>query len=283
MSTHDLGDPVTLDFTVTVAGVPTAPGTIVLTVRDPAGAETTPALTPVSPGVYAPVYSPALAGTYSYGWVTTGAGAGAEYGSFAVRAAFAPRICSLVEVKAQLNKTTTADDAELLGYIDAVTAPIEDFCGAVLPHTVTEWHDAYGSTLWLRSERIASVTSITEYQGITPTVYVEAADPTAAGAYSFFVDPALHGKVERLGSSGYPQPFSGRIKVVYVAGFATIPAALNEAARLIVQTLWRTQNGGAGLPQLSDEPTVDFAGFDAPIPARALMLMSAYKRGPMVA
>lgn len=203
--------------------------------------------------------------------------------SFVAAAAdFSTGLCTVAEVKAQLGKTVTTDDVELQAYIDAATSMIEGYCGAVMPRTIVEWHDANGPDLLLRSERIVSVTSISSYLGGVAYPYTAAADPSAAGNYTYFVDPNLGGMVTRLGGGGSPAPFQGRLVVTYVAGFDVIPPALNLAARLIVQTMWRTQNGGAGLPQLSDEPETVLAGIDGPVPARAVMLMERYQRVPSI-
>jgi hypothetical protein len=186
-------------------------------------------------------------------------------------------LCSLAEVKLQLGKTAIVDDAELQSYIDAVTDPIEAFCGAILPRTIpAEWHDVNGDTIVLRSERIVSVTSVIGYTGSDATTYNALSDPS--GGTGYLVDPSLNGVIRLLGGRGY-----GRYVVAYVAGLSAVPSSINLAARLIVQSLWRSQNGGAGVPQLSDEPTVQFDGFDEPIPARAAMLLSRYRRSPAVA
>jgi len=193
-------------------------------------------------------------------------------------------LCTLAEVKSQLNKTSTADDVELQSYIDAVTAPIEGFCGAILPVTVTDpITNPNGSVYVVRAARLASVTSVTEYQGTTAVAYTEAADPTAAGSYTYMVDPSLNGIIARLGASGAEQRFGGPLKVVYIAGFAVIPANINLAARILVQALWETQNGGAGLPSLADEMAVQAVITETLRSPRVLMLLAPYQRGPWVA
>lgn len=189
-------------------------------------------------------------------------------------------LCTLPEVKAQLNKTSTADDTELQQYIDSVTASVQSYCGTVEAVTRTETHQPCGPVIQLRGERVASITSVTEYVGTVAAVYTAAASPAAGGTSTYLLDPDIPGRLVRIGSAGYDTPFTGRVTVVYQAGFATVPAALNLAARLIVQTMWRTQNGGAALPQLSDEPNVNIEGFDVPVPARAVMLMDPYRRLP---
>ncbi|MGZ6836775.1 MAG: phage head-tail connector protein [Blastococcus sp.] len=189
-------------------------------------------------------------------------------------------IVSLADVKLQLGKTSTADDTELQAYIDATTDVIEEYCGAIVPQQVSEWHDDIGaSEIQLREERVISITSVTGYLGTSTYNYVEAATPDVASLYSYEVDPSHAGRLVRLGSGGYPQPFVGRTLVVYQAGFSTIPASINLAARLIVQSMWRSQNGGAGLPALSDEPTLAQPA-DEPMPARAAMLLRRYQRTP---
>lgn len=192
-------------------------------------------------------------------------------------------LCSLPEVKAQLGKTATVDDIELLAYIDAATAVIESYCGEVESRAVIEWAYPVADEIVLDAERVVSVTSLTGYSGTTAHAYTAAADPSAAGAYTYLLDPRLNGLIRRLGPGGYRQCFDGPVKVVYVAGFASVPAGLKLAAKLIVQHMWRTQNGGAGLPALSDEDLATSDGFDAPIPSKALGLMKAYRRVPGLA
>jgi hypothetical protein len=162
-------------------------------------------------------------------------------------------LCTLAEAKTQLRKTSSADDALIQTYIDAVTKPLEDYCGPVVPRQVTEWPEVYGAVIMLEQPPLISVTTLTEYRGNVAYLYAEAADPTAAGLYTFMVDPSLQGKVTRVFNGGRTLPFTGPVKVVYQAGLASVPTNINLAARILVQTLWRTQNGGAGLPALTDE------------------------------
>ena len=187
-------------------------------------------------------------------------------------------ICTVAEAKLQIGKTVTTDDSELQSYIDSITAPIEFICGPVLSASVTEWHHyPCSDVLVLRTSPVQSVTSITEYLGATAYTYSAAADPTAGGSYTYLLE-AEQGKVSRIVAGGWPLEFTGRVKVVYSVGYAAVPADIPLAARLIVQHLWRTQQGGAGLPSLSDEPTAVVPGFSYAIPQRAAELLLARQR-----
>lgn len=180
-------------------------------------------------------------------------------------------LCTPAEVKLQLGKTTTTDDVELQSYIDAVTAPVERYCGAILPRAVVnEQHSPFTAEVALRTARVASMTSVVEYIGVTARTYTEIATPASAGTYTYLRDGVI---LTRLGPGGHPTPFEGRVFASYTAGFASVPADANLAARLIVQHLWRTQNGGAGLPSLSDEAVVEMPGFSYSIPNRAKELL----------
>lgn len=167
-------------------------------------------------------------------------------------------LCTLAEVKTQLNKSGTGDDTELQSYIDAVKYPVEAWCGAVESATVTnEKHTDGGPCLVLRSEVVASVTTLTEFQGTTAHVYTEIATPASAGAYTYVRDGRL---ITRLDAAGYEAAFGGPVYVTYTAGYATVPADINLAARMIVAEWWESQRGSVPLPLQGGQ---DADGLDA--------------------
>lgn len=185
-------------------------------------------------------------------------------------------LCTLAEAKLQLGKTSTADDVELQSYIDAVTSPIEEYCGPVAQRTVTEFHNPFSSTISLRQVPFASVTTVTEYLANTGFTLTQISDPTGASAYSCLVES--NGIITRFQSGGVESPFLGRVKVVYTAGYATVPTEINLAARILVQTLWRTQNGGAGLPALTDEADANVVITETMRSPRVRMLLDGHRR-----
>lgn len=276
-ATWEVGDAVPLLFTVAVNGTPTA-ATVTLTVTLPDASVITPTITNPAVGTYAASFVATLNGTHVYRWAAAGVVVDVNSDSFMVGG-----IVSLTDAKRQLNKTTTTDDLELQSYCDAIIAPIEDFCGAILPRTVTEWHDSPGGTIVLRSERIVSVASISGYLGTTTYAYTGVATPDLATIYSYIVDPSLNGVIRSLGSGGSMQPFLGRVLVTYTAGFAAVPSAINLAGRMILQSMWDTQRGAKALPTQGAGELVQVDGFSEPIPARAFTLLQRYRRTPSIA
>lgn len=186
-------------------------------------------------------------------------------------------LCTVAEVKSQLGKTSSADDAEIQAYIDAVTAPIEDYIGAVLPATVTnERHEVAGlASFHLLKGRASAITSVTEYVGQTSYTYTAVTTPAAAGPYTYLRDG--ENQLCKIDASGRRVPFAGDVYVSYTAGFADIPANVNLAARLLVQHLWRTQQGGAGLPQLADEVDAGAVIYETLKSPRIRMLLEPYR------
>lgn len=177
------------------------------------------------------------------------------------------RLCSLDEAKAQLDMRSNAHDAELDRYIAAVTRPIEEVVGAVLPRTVTRYVEANGRTLVLPSERVVSVTSI-DREGTTGS--------------------SLTGYVVQdngLVRSAYGSTFCGTYTVTYVEGFAAVPESIRLAACMVVADMWSTQRGNAqGAPITAGSPD-DFApdAYSVPISPHAALLLEPYRRTPSVA
>lgn len=73
----------------------------------------------------------------------------------------------LAEVKLRLNKTVTADDAEIQAFIDAAEAEYTEWIGP-LTGTVTETFDGGGSTLVLR-QPVSAITAAAYDSGATLT------------------------------------------------------------------------------------------------------------------
>jgi hypothetical protein len=187
-------------------------------------------------------------------------------------------LCTVEEAKLQINKSTLVDDDELLDFCRAVTLPIENMCGEILPQTITdERHTVYGDTLVLNAERVVSITSVTAYSGTQGTSYTQVATPATGTSYTYLLDPASAILTLTNGC------FNGQVFVTYVAGMAAVPANVNLAARIIVANLWETQQGGAGLPDVyGDGPQPTSSPWDVPIPPRAQMLLAPYRRSPRV-
>jgi hypothetical protein len=268
----DLGAVVPLGTTVRdAAGDLANAGLMSVTITLPDATATT--ITPVAPtstGVYAYDYATTQAGRHTVRWVATGVNAGAYTDSFDVRESTPPGILSLADAKKHLNKTTTTDDDEIRSWVESITAGIEGLCGPVVVRTVSERHEGRRVPLiCLRQTPILSVTSVVAVLSGGTSYTVADLD----------VD-AVTGVVQRLDGG----TLTGPLLVTYAAGRRIVPAAMTAAAKIILQHLWRTQQG-PGRPQLG---TGDFdvsepiQGFGYAIPNRALQLLEPYRLPPGV-
>lgn len=245
---YQQGQPVRVDWRVyDIDGTtPVNPTTQTLTVLRPDA--TTQAYTSPSTsgtGVFyqvLPATDLTQVGEYQWKVVTVGDGAGVVTDSFSVIDPFETELLSLDDARQHLNLTGTTNDAELEVYLAAVTDAIEAYIGPVGRRTVTETVYPTSGVLLLSTSPVLSITSITPYAGVA----------LGAGTYSLrpggFVYPATY-------AAGFYAP---EYAVVYVAGRAAVPAAVNMAARLVLQRLWETQRGGSVSPQIIGAASADF-------------------------
>lgn len=202
---------------------------------------------------------------------------------------------TVTELKTETNITSSTDDAELQTVLDAAVALLENHPAyrvkdAVTTTTYTEWYDGGNDTIVLKHYPVSSVTSVAEY---TPTVQALAdEEPDVVSSftgYGYTIDKAS-GIVTRT-SGGVDWRFSGRVKVVYVAGSATVPADLRLAGLLLAEHMWQTQRGeqaGGSLPS-GLEADLDSAALGNQfgpafiLPNRVRELLEPYQRAPAVA
>lgn len=132
---------------------------------------------------------------------------------------------ALEDVKAQLNKTGTGDDAAITAYINAAAGVVERHTGKV--PVQAEFTDRLVVSGWSCSLRVThrplvSVTSV--------TVDGSAVDVSAA-------------RTRPSGLVQLGQRVQGWVDVVYQAGMATPPENWVVAGMIIVQHLWSTRRG----------------------------------------
>lgn len=180
-------------------------------------------------------------------------------------------LLTLAEAKTQLDIETVAHDVELQAYVDALTSVIEGIVGAVEEQTVTETVRGQGRALCLLR---------------TPVLALASLVPTGDGGTALEVD-RLHvdgpsGVVERRDAGRFT---GGPWTAVYTAGRTTVPPTINLAARILLQHLWRTQNGSArGISSADDfSVTEPVPGFGYAVPNRVLQLLEPFKSPPGVA
>lgn len=169
-------------------------------------------------------------------------------------------IVTLDQAKAQLNITSTANDDELQGYVDAVTGAVEHHLHQVVDRrsVVDEIELCGRSSFRLWSAPVISLTSVVSLDGAT-TYDVAGLHASASGVVRVLSGPAP----------------TGWVAVTYDAGYATIPDQIVRGALIILQHLWETQRGASGavrsLATSSDEsydPRYSYS-----IPRRALELL----------
>lgn len=267
--TWDLGDLVPLRTTVKVDGVLTA-ATLTLTVTDPAGTVTTPAVTSPSTGVYTANVPANLAGDWLYVWAATGAATAVQPGQFTVEP-LGLRLVSLDDAKDHLNITGTGDDEELRRTIDSITGVVEHEVGPVVPRQYTATVSVSGDVAVLPHAPVIELTAISAAQ----TAY------TAPLLADLTTDELDAGLVRTASGANFP---SGRMRVTYTAGRQPIPDAIRTAALIILQNVWETQRGGSSGPRVGGADSLDIPfGAAFTVPNRAREFLAPYQRGPAVA
>lgn len=199
---------------------------------------------------------------------------------------------TLAEAKDALNITTVTSDAELQTVIDAATAVLQNHpayrvLDAVTTTDYTEWADGGGDDIVLGHYPVTTVTSVAEYTPDAQPIVSESPDVvTTFTDYGYVLDAAA-GILHRT-NGGAPSMWNGRVKVVYTAGSATVPADIRQAALVLVDHLWETQRGGQGpaLPtglDLTDETSAPDVSAGYTLPNRVRELLEPYERTPQVA
>ena len=163
------------------------------------------------------------------------------------------QIVTVAEVKTFLNITVSTFDTQVSDFIDAASQMIVNRVGDIAGSpTRDEWYDGGAAQILLRHTPIQSITSITESFGssvvytLTPQVLDSG---TATGAWGYSVDLTTGLLTRRV--SGIATRFAvgvQNIHVVYVAGYATVPADIKQATKLMLQHMWVTQRGGSKRP-----------------------------------
>jgi hypothetical protein len=244
-----------------------AAATVALTITLPDGTTTTPAVTTPSTGRYQSSYKPTQAGTHYVQWVATSVGGvsgedTAHEDSFTVSES-TNTFVSLAEAKSLLNMQDTADDDELLSYLEWACDLAEQIADTKFGRKTytSETYSTNGSqhAVVLNHKPVISITTVTE-NGAT----------LSASDYRVDSNGLLY---RRSGYVDYPwSESSGGITVTYVAGHAIIPTPVRNATLQILDHLWSTQrNRAGGRPSREDYPASG-ANWNVPHKARDVLL-----------
>jgi len=196
----------------------------------PDGTTATGSVTNTATGTYSVTWATAAVGLHSAFWTATGTPTRTFEEVFSVQS-LTPLPVSLTDVKAHLNITNSEYDQELIAFMDAATAAIEQRVGPMTRRTVTETHNGGVSGILLRQPPALEVTSATE-NGAT----------VASTGYSLSTGGGVVTRVNGFSRSTWTDGFNN-VTVVYVAGRTWIPADLRQAVLELTRHLWDTQRG----------------------------------------
>ncbi len=287
-----IGQDVPLSASVTDdSGSAATPTTITITVTDPLGASVAASAPAASSlGQYISVVSkPTVAGTYLVRWVaSTTAWNWAFEDEFTVRAQGTLQVVDLHSVKTQLNMLfDSSADAELEGYIAAATELIRDIVGPIGVETHTQYFSGGVSTIvpdWLP---LVSVTSAVEYYGLSAFPITEQPLGGQMNAFAFTADYSTGELTRRTfgGEAALWADGAKNVKLVYTAGYATIPYGVRLAALRLIQH-WYAQfkqlhGQRPGTRGGSDGETATPMGFA--VPDAVVELLAPWRRPPGIA
>lgn len=159
------------------------------------------------------------------------------------------QIVSLADTKSYLRITSTNDDALLNIFINGAGAAATYWFGEWGSLTVTgEVHDGGYPTILLRHTPVLSITTLTEYVGVSAYTLTSQPEGSTVNNYGYSLDIPEAGLVTRRSGAGTPMPFLGGARCVvatYVAGRTSVPDDIYLAALEDIRGLWQqTQQGG---------------------------------------
>jgi hypothetical protein len=274
----DIGDTISaegpLDFYVYNDSGVLASATVTCTITLPDGTTSAPSVSNPSTGRYTASYTPAVAGTFYVRWVgedvggVSGVDTVAE-DSFTV-SANSNAFISLEDAKSFLNITDTADDEELLAYLEWACTLAERIADTDFSRkTVTsEKHSVLRctSSIVLDHRPVLSVTSLSE-------------SGTALSASDYTVDNRWGVVYRQAGSYQDSEWLQGRnnVTVTYITGWSIIPPEVRQATLQILEHLWTNQRGGSplagGFRDVNDFPQ---AGMNWNVPNKARDTLLSY-------
>ncbi len=159
-------------------------------------------------------------------------------------------LLTLAEAKDALGRELTDTNSEelLKQYITGVSERLDQVCGPIVQRTIAdELHDGSTSTIWLKETPVASITTLTEYDGTTATVLTRQTPGTQPSNGYVLYD--TQGKIVRttLGNVWkFPRGFQC-IKVTYVAGryttTNTVTDLFKQAAATFLSHVWQMEQG----------------------------------------
>ena len=254
----------TLSNSFLVGGVLTDPTVTTLTVTDPTGAATAPAVTHVSTGKFSATVPCTLPGVWIYRWTGTGAATDVVVGTWTVGAVDNSFYCTSEELKSRLGITDASDDFEILLAVGAACRGIDGITGRYFWRgTDTRTYvpeSPYGQEL----DDLVSVTSFKvdrDGDGIFEETW------TAGTDYALTVSPGRYNAAARgeqwpytgftvTGSKliplAWPLSRQDRIQVMGPFGWPAVPATVKQASLIAGAQLFRLKDAAFGVAGFGD-------------------------------
>lgn len=281
----------TLTNTFSVAGVPTDPTTIALTITTPSGVATNytfagGTITKSGTGIYTKDIPCSEAGTWLYLWVGTGSASDAVAGTWTVSSSNLQRLyCAPAELKSRVGIDDTLDDAEILAACEAVSRWIDNWCEQTFfrvtqtrtfvpcgPYTVDV--DALISVTTLKTDSTGDGTyettwAVSDYQ-LLPL------NPSSGA------DQKPYTAVKAVGGNTFPIPTAavGRTDLVEIAGvwgWPAMPAPVKHAAAILAGDFLKLGGMAFGVAGYGD-----YGAVRARMSSPAMSLLDPYRRHPFL-
>jgi len=257
----DANEFATLTNVFKVAGVPTDPTTVTVTVTDPTGATSTPSPSHLSTGTYSATVAVTMAGVWSYLWEGTGAASDAIAGTFTGNGTDLTRLYATPEeLKSRIGQGGTTDDFEILLACQGASREVDNICGRYF-WRATDTRTYVPDTPWkTKIDDVVSVTTLKidrDGDGVYEESWVQGTDyrltpynPSSGG----IAWPFTGFKV--TGGSQLPPSVDGQaeniIQVAGVFGWPAVPADVKQAALLAATELLKMKDAPFGIAGISD-------------------------------
>lgn len=159
-------------------------------------------------------------------------------------------VITLNEAKQALaiEETFSETNTLLAGYIQAISEKLDDTCGPIVKRTITsELHDGGTTKIYLNYRPVASLTTITEYDGTTGQVLT--AHTNASQTNNQYLLDGNRGTIRRMETGDLTEFACGlkNIDVTYIAGrFDTtsdVDFRYKLAAQITLAHVWRSEQG----------------------------------------
>jgi hypothetical protein len=258
---NDVNEIATLTNVFKVSGVPTDATLATLTITDPTGAVTIPAVTHSGTGTYTANVACPVTGIWTYLWEGTGTASDAVAGTWTVTTvALNQRYCSVEELKSRLAIPDSSDDLELTLAVEAASRSVDEICGRYF------WRGTDTRTYVPQSlygQQLDDIVSVSTFKvdfdgdGVFEQTWTQGTD------YALTVSPGKYNTAAKgetwpwtgfqvIGTSKFapfvwPWSHQDRYQVTGVFGWPAVPLAVRQAALIAAADLFRLKDAPFGV------------------------------------